>query len=98
METVQSRRLCIDGRAVSEFSSLGMLSGELIDQWVSALGEEGTTFDWIEKHRMVLLSHPNQVFFGSQLRLCDSNHAFARQVEFFLAVGSVQRQLRCSIL
>lgn len=64
-------RLCIDGRAAKDFMAKGLVAQEVIDQLVSAQGENGISSEWIEKHRTVLLSHPNQVFSG-QLKRFDT--------------------------
>ncbi len=64
-------RLCIDGRAAKDFMSKGLVAQEVIDQLVSAQGENEASSDWIEKHRTVLLSHPSQVFSG-QLKRFDT--------------------------
>lgn len=66
METTQTPRLCIDGRAAAEFANYGLMAQELIDQLVSSQGEEQSS-SWMERQQTVLLSHPGQVFAG-QLR------------------------------
>lgn len=63
---METTRLCIDGRAATEFANYGLMAQELIDQLVSAQGEEQST-SWMEQHGTVLLSHSDQVFAG-QLR------------------------------
>lgn len=70
-------RLCIDGRAASEFSSRGLMAQEVIDQLVSAQFEPDTGSEWLEKQRTVLLSHPGQVFTG-QLKRFDTKMAIRR--------------------
>jgi hypothetical protein len=48
-----------------------MVVQELIEQLVSAQGDEAFSSDWIEKRRTVLLSHPDQIFSG-QLKRFDT--------------------------
>lgn len=67
---MQTPRLCIDGRAASEFDGQGLVAQELIDQLVAAQGEEAGS-PWVERHRTVLLSHPEQIFSG-QLKRFDT--------------------------
>lgn len=72
METLQTPRLCIDGRVASELRATGLVAQETIDQLVSGRGEGEASSEWIEKHRTVLLAHPKQIFSG-QLRRFDTN-------------------------
>lgn len=67
---MQTPRLCIDGRAAAEFQGQGLVAQELIDQLVAAQGETAGS-PWVERHRTVLLSHPDQVFAG-QLKRYDT--------------------------
>src|SRR5687767_9401035 len=71
MQTVQTPRLCIDGRAAADFRFRGLIAQEVIDELVACLGEEPTSCDWLEKRRTVLLSHPGQSFSG-QLKRYDT--------------------------
>lgn len=64
-------RLCIDARSIADFPARALVAQELIDQLVAANGEEGASSEWIEKRRVVLLSHPKQVFSG-QLKRYDT--------------------------
>ncbi len=64
----QTPRLCIDARSASELGSLDLVSGELIDQLVSGMGEAPASNTWISKHRTVLLAHDHQIFSGQLKR------------------------------
>jgi hypothetical protein len=70
-------RLCIDGRATSQFAARGLIAQETIDELVSAQGEQGIGSEWIERQRTVLLSHPWQAFSG-QLRRFDTRRRIGR--------------------
>jgi len=57
-------RLCIDARSAQAFPVCGILAQEVVDQLVAAAGEPDIGSEWIERRRVVLLSHPEQVFSG----------------------------------
>lgn len=71
METVQTPRLCIDGRSAHQFGHRGLMAQEVIDQLVAGHGEGDASSEWIEKKRTVLLAHPSQAFSG-QLKRFDT--------------------------
>lgn len=65
---VHTPRLCLDGRTASDFPLQGMVAQEVIDQLVAAKGEPGASSEWLEKQRVVLLTHADQVFSGQLKR------------------------------
>ncbi len=70
-------RLCIDARAGQEMAAMGAIAQEAVDQLVAGWGEDETSSEWIEKRRVVVLSHPDQVFSG-QLKRHDTALGLAR--------------------
>lgn len=74
---MQTPRLCIDTRAGKDFPVSGLLAQEVVDQLVAAAGEPDAGSEWIERKRVVLLAHPDQVFSG-QLKRHDTRLGLAR--------------------
>jgi len=83
METLQTPRLCIDGRSAHQFGHRGMIAQEVIDQLVSGSGEGKASSEWIEKKRTVLLAHPSQVFSG-QLKRFDTQRKVSGSLFYWL--------------
>lgn len=65
---VHTPRLCLDGRTAQDFPVQGLIAQEVIDQLVAARGETTVNNEWMDKQRVVLLSHPEQVFSGQLKR------------------------------
>jgi len=74
---MQTPRLCIDTRAGKDFPVSGLLAQEVVDQLVAAAGETDAGSEWIERKRVVLLAHPDQVFSG-QLKRHDTRLGLSR--------------------
>lgn len=83
METIQTPRLCIDGRIASENPAKGLIAQEVIEQLVAGRGEGDGSSPWIEKHRTVLLAHPTQVFSGQLKRFDTNSHTPKGPVSWF---------------
>ncbi len=83
MKTIQTPRLCIDGRVARQFGPRGLVAQEVIDQLVSGYGEGKASSEWIEKKRTVLLTHPSQVFSG-QLKRFDTQKKVASSILYWL--------------
>lgn len=74
---VHTPRLCIDGRAAAKYPVRGLIAQEVIDQLVAAGGEPDVASEWIDRRRIVLLTHRKQVFSG-QLRRFDTRVGLSR--------------------
>jgi len=90
-------RLCIDGRAASDFASRGMMAQEVIDQLVSAQGEPNLENEWVDRQRTVLLSHPGQIFSG-QLKRFETRRKIGRSPLYWLWEKNFVKSSNISVL